>query len=389
MANTRAMQKHMQGAILSALLTGLGATNAAAQMTGDHEAVQFSFTYIGEAWSLLDGGVAPGGAYLDYAEAALDFDGAALGWNGVSAHASAFWTNGDSLSDRIGDAQGASNIETGESVLRLLQAYVEAPVFGVSVRAGIMDLNAEFDVVEPAGLFIQSAHGIGSEFSQSGQAGPSIFPVTAFGLRVSHEVSEGLTLRGAVFDAVPGDPGDPDAAAAVIFNEDEGALLVAEAEWAGERIWTTLGYWRYDADQEQLNGESGAGADGVYGSVTYRARESAAETGAIDVWLRVGMADADFYAIETYLGAGVVAHAPLSGRAEDSVGLAIAAALFSDPARAADGLTSHETVIEATYRAQINEHFAIQPDVQYVINPGGSGDLDNAIVVGVRFEATF
>jgi porin len=31
----------------------------------------------------------------------------------------------------------------------------------------------------------------------------------------------------------------------------------------------------------------------------------------------------------------------------------------------------------------------IQPDVQYVIRPGGTGDVDNALVAGVQFGVTF
>jgi carbohydrate-selective porin OprB len=35
------------------------------------------------------------------------------------------------------------------------------------------------------------------------------------------------------------------------------------------------------------------------------------------------------------------------------------------------------------------EWLAVQPDIQYVINPNGSDDIDDALVLGVRLEADF
>jgi porin len=48
-----------------------------------------------------------------------------------------------------------------------------------------------------------------------------------------------------------------------------------------------------------------------------------------------------------------------------------------------------EMVIEFTYQAQITPWLTIQPDLQYVINPGGANDLNNALVVGGRAAFTF
>ena len=49
-------------------------------------------------------------------------------------------------------------------------------------------------------------------------------------------------------------------------------------------------------------------------------------------------------------------------------------------------MNDHETAIELTYSAQLTDNFRIQPDIQYIINPGTDPSLKNALVVGVRFE---
>jgi porin len=48
-----------------------------------------------------------------------------------------------------------------------------------------------------------------------------------------------------------------------------------------------------------------------------------------------------------------------------------------------------EMVLEATYQAQINKWLSIQPDLQFIINPGGTRDLGNAAVIGGRVSITF
>ena len=66
-------------------------------------------------------------------------------------------------------------------------------------------------------------------------------------------------------------------------------------------------------------------------------------------------------------------------------------------ARAADttnrnsriSVPDYEAVLELTYRAQITPWFALQPDVQWIIHPGGSTAIDNALVIGLRAAVSF
>jgi porin len=51
----------------------------------------------------------------------------------------------------------------------------------------------------------------------------------------------------------------------------------------------------------------------------------------------------------------------------------------SDPAR-------YERNVELTWRVSIGDHVVLQPDVQYIVNPGAERRIPNAWVVGVRVE---
>ena len=78
------------------------------------------------------------------------------------------------------------------------------------------------------GLFFNSSFGIGSEFSQSGQEGPSIFRNTSVGARFAIKPVKRIVLRTAVLDGVPVDRlnGTRD-----IFARNDGVLVVAEGAY--------------------------------------------------------------------------------------------------------------------------------------------------------------
>ena len=50
---------------------------------------------------------------------------------------------------------------------------------------------------------------------------------------------------------------------------------------------------------------------------------------------------------------------------------------------------SYEMMIEFTYKAMITKYFFVQPDIQLIINPGGTKRYKNALVLGTRMGITF
>ena len=84
----------------------------------------------------------------------------------------------------------------------------------------------------------------------------------------------------------------------------------------------------------------------------------------------------------------------LLGFEDEALGLGVTSVQTGAPYRrtqAALGarVGQHETTVELTYRAQVTPWLAVQPDVQYVINPGADPALKNALVVGLRLEAAW
>jgi porin len=256
-------------------------------------------------------------------------------------------------------------------------------------------------VVPTAGLFIGSSHGMGREFSQSGHQGPSTFPVTSLALRHQWRIDDAWTWQTALLDGVPGDPAHPDRTT-VRLSIDEGALFLTEISRTAPRLQKlALGVWQYTAEFDDLRADAdGMPIDrrtnrGVYvlgDAALIPAPQSAQGDAAprLSAFVRLGVANGDLNRFDRYLGAGLVLRG-LFG--EDELGIAIAQAYNGDAYRsllAQVGMPTDEveTNIELTWRIPVAEWLALQPDIQYIINPGTDPQLRDALVVGLRFELT-
>jgi porin len=114
------------------------------------------------------------------------------------------------------------------------------------VLFGKYDLNRDFDVLVSSGVFLGAQYGIGTDISQTGANGPSVFPVTSLSLRLATEWNERWTTRFAILDGVPGDPKDP-GKTTIYIDFDEGALLIGELARDSLNTRVLFGAWGYTA----------------------------------------------------------------------------------------------------------------------------------------------
>jgi porin len=340
------------------------------------------------------GGIQTGSTYLD--DAGLTFDTNLedlFGVDDATMFVSLLWNNNNTFSDRyVGDLQVISNIDA-EKALRIYELWYEQPLSGsVTLRFGLYDLNSEFDAIETSGFFINSSHGIGADFGQSGKNGPSIFPVTSLTARFDWQMSDANILRYAVLDGVPGDPDDP-GKTTINLGDGDGVLHALEFNHiraSGARFG--VGAWLYSESFDRIdgNGEDGGNA-GYYGFADAPLKSMVDDGYELTGFLRYGIANDTINPLGSYVGAGVVATGLIKSRPDDQLGLALASARVGNPYRRAAisggaAAERHETNIELTYSTYLGERLRLQPNIQYVINPGADNALDNALVFGVRFE---
>ena len=123
----------------------------------------------------------------------------------------------------------------------------------------------------------------------------------------------------------------------------------------------------------------------------------------------MGTPQADRNLIDFSLNAGLTFHEPFLHRDDDTFGIGMGFAKVSGRAAALDKATrafytgayvparGSETFVEMTYQYQVDALVQLQPDFQYVFNPGGGianpnapgQRIGNELVLGVRTNILF
>lgn len=348
-------------------------------------------------------------AVIGNADLIVDIDAEkSLGWTGAefflyvlgNHHHTA--GDGEFLTDKIGNAQVASNIEA-PSAIKIYEFWYDQTFLKTwSARFGLYDLNSEFDVIESAAGLINSSFGIGADFAQSGANGPSIFPATSLALRLRYAQDNGVYAQYALFDGVPGDP-DNERGTHVQLGGGDGVLQALEAGFvqaagAAQRFRKfAVGLWRYNPEHSGIAAGDAVPQTahnlGYYVLAEYQLlQESADPAQGLGVFLRFGQADDDINAIRTYTGAGASYYGLFDGREADQLSIGIAVAHFGDAFTEAEFAAGNDTsqrewVYEISYRAQLLPWFALQPDLQLIRDPvSGADDVTLALL---RAEVVF
>lgn len=361
--------------------------------SADDRPLSFSAVNVADLFSNLDGGLRRGTRALGKLDVMARYIGDTESFPGLSAFLDLQLTNEAAFSeDFVGDAQGVSNIDAPGGV-RLANAWIAKEFDGLGgLKAGLIDLNSEFDVQRTAALFLNSSQGIGPDFAQTGLNGPSIFPSTGLGVVGWWLPGGHWEVKTGIFEGIPGNADRP-GRTVIDFSADEGVLLTLEAHYRPTPdLVLGAGVWSYTAafdtieaaDPVRDNAGFYASADGTL----YKAGFNETLNG----WIRAGFANDDINPIAFYLGGGLV-YTGAFGREGDQVGVAFARAQFGAQARRAaqlaGGTLSAETTLEATYSYVVSETATVQPDLQYVIAPGGDPSLPDALVAGVRLTVSW
>lgn len=342
----------------------------------DAPEVSFEAAYIAEVWQ-NNGGAEDGDIYLDLLTASAEVE-LSDSW---TAYGSVLASNGNSLNELTGDAMVVSNIESGIDRLQVFEAWLQGDLTSrTNLKVGLYDLNSEFDALDTSALFIGSAHGIGMDLGQTGENGPSIFPVVGLAVRVEQDLGNLGKVRFAVLDGVPGEQNDP-SKTALDISSDEGALLIGELDAPiGQSSRILLGGWAYTESQNDISGGTSAN-QGLY--IRGERTASLASGGELGLFARLGVAAGDVNDFSNFAAAGVT----YTTSFDHQFGVAIARAGVGKKRQDIENLDDSETVFELTYVWPVNEYFSLQPNFQYVISPSADPTLDEASVLGLRFSA--
>jgi len=372
---------------------------AANYLTGDwggvrqamaDKGVVFETVYTNESVANVAGGLTQGYAVLGNLDVTLDADLEKLaGWGGGEIFVYGLGGFGQSPTELVGDLQTSSNIEAGMNYFKLYEVWFQQNLLDdkISILLGLHDLNGEFYVTDPAGLFFNSSFGIGADMSQSGENGPSIFPSTALAARLKIEPVEHFYASAAAYNAVAGDPLKPWATAAD-FTFANGFLIIGEIGFAVENnMKIAAGGWGYTKPVVTFTDTPATG----YGAYLLFDKTIGEH---VSFFIRGGMANPATYQVAFNVAEGIHLSGALWGRDDDELGIGattvINSTTFTDLMSTAGApVDTQETAIELTYRIAATPWASLQPDLQYVVNPGTNPGTADAVVVSLRAELSF
>jgi porin len=410
----------------------------------------FALQETSEVLGNVTGGAKRGFDYDGLTQMVLQVDTQrAFGWYGGTLNASALQIHGSNLSaNNLLTLQTASGIESDRST-RLWELWYQQKfdqVGRLDVKIGQQSLDQEFMVSQNALMFVNTMFGWPMVPSADMPGGGPAYPLSALGIRMrAHPTMSPWTFLAGVFNGSPtaNNTGDPQKqnASGTSFPLNGGALAIAEVQYAypslGAMVYPNekeplarvyrLGVW-YDserfADQAtdntglSLANPSGTGIPrkhsgnfAIYAVADQMLWQQSTEPDrTINFFARVmGTPLTDRNVIDFSLNAGFTFHEPFLQRDDDTLGIGVGYAHVSHDAAALDRDTnffnqsaypvrSGEVFLEATYQYQLTPWCQLQPDFQYVFNPGGgiadpnfsSGErVKNEVVMGLRTNIVF
>jgi porin len=352
---------------------------------------------ISDLLGLVSGGTNKGTNYVGtyWFSASIDTEAAGLWENGTFLF-SAFGLHGDPLYQRVGDYQYSSNIDGyGVDTFSLYEAWYEHSFMDgkLSVLAGIHEYYSDFYYLDYSAVLINSSFAFGPELSQIGN---STYPITALAARIRVELAENSYAMFAVYDGIPGNPNNLKGTH-IDLKKSDGLFYAAEIGITSSEENTPTDYYKIAlggwyrttnfSDYAEIERSNNGGGYLIGERKIYNEEDSSQGLG---VFAQIGATQGDRNIMGQYYGAGLHYTGLIEGRDQDITSFGVAHVRSSSDYKNFDeNARASETAIELSYRAAIGHGLTLQPDIQYIVNPGANKDVDHALVVGTRIQIDF
>jgi porin len=390
--------------------------------------IGFGGFYAAETFGNPSGGIKQGETYDGVLELHLDGDMQKMGfWKGLCLHANGYQIHGHSIAaENVGSLATVSNLEATPAT-RLYELWLEQSMFNeqVWVRFGQLVADGDFFVIKGGDYFLNGWGWPSITAADLPSGGPG-YPLATPGLRVIFNPSDKFGVKIGLYNGDPSGPnctGDPQVCDnGLEFRVGDPPLLMAEGSYKynqenGQLPGTIkLGGWNHFgkfADQRFDAGGLPVAVTGLPGKVihndfglyvdidqmVWRVPGSEDPKG-IGLFGRVFGAPSDRNLVDFYADGGVTFTGMIPHRPDDTLGIGFVYTGISNQVHGFDldsGLPiarTFEALIEICYTMQLKPGWTLQPDLQYIWQPGGNvsneaGAVGNATVLGVRTTFSF
>ena len=342
------------------------------------------FSYKGEVFTNLQGGLdgRRRAEYLGSVEPMLTLDLGKLHMGRGQIVVGFQDVHGRGSNDRaVSAVQMVSNLDN-PSFSKLTEAYYSDSYLHDRIRfkLGRQYADADFNVIENGVDFLNASYGLIPTVPMP------TYPFPDFGGNLWVAPTNWLSVGAGVFQGDTLDPLDDTVPTVrkglfTIFETKVTPFGGGSARYGSYHVgvWQQRGgAWMLNPDTPQT---SPHGNYGVYATGDYWLRRSASgEKSGPGLFFQWGWAPADRNEVCGYWGAGIAYPGLIPARSQDSVGVGVTQAKIT-------GADHRETVLETFYKWQVNKNVSLQPDVQWVVRPAGTGN--NSLMGGLRVGLDF
>lgn len=375
--------------------------------------LNFECIYTGETFTKAHGGITSTRPtnYRSNLDLVGTLDTEKMGW----WDSGRFFVYGQNISGRplsasdVGDVQLFSNLDSTISETErpafttVAEYWYEHFVLDnrLRLKIGKQDANIDFALSDLGGEFVHCSFGFP----------PMIpfptFPSQALGIASFYRLTDTINLGIGLYDGVL-----PSGPSGVRWGFDtlghNGSISLYQLEFKPQlgpngELPTTIrtGYWystnkdawvEFDDVNDPRTFRRNYGCYTLVDQMIWKEEFGGDNDQGLGIFFQYGWAPSNRNLLTEYWGGGLVYKGLLPSRDADMVGLGLASARFSDHYRAAEGVGGteigpSETAVELFYKALVGKSLSLQPDLQYIANPGGQ--YKDAFLPGLRFEAVF
>ncbi len=304
---------------------------------------------------------------------------------------------GDKPSAFIGDFQGTSNIEAPRHLDQIEELWWQQWLFDkhLRIKVGKVDANREFGFIGSEGEFANSGAALDTT-----NIGIPWFPDPSMGVNVFVYPVDNWYIGFGFYDGAFQDGVHTGSRGPSTFFSDSRSddfYYMGETGYTFDKLCccqgarVAAGGWYHDGDFAKFDGGTQSGTFGVYAlfeaTLWKRDPENADDCRGLACFCRYGYGEGDVNPAEDNVAGGFKLTGTFETRDTDSAGVYVSYSDLSDEKAA--GFARDETVVDVYYRLNVTPWAHVQPELQFVFDPGGTGAVSDAVVGGLRVSIDF
>jgi porin len=205
---------------------------------------------------------------------------------------------------------------------------------------------------------------------------------------LNYSITDAISAQFAIIDGDPGDLESDPYNLSHSLSKEQGLYYSGEVVFSTKKgTYKLCGYYHtgsfIDILDTQISKKHNFGAYGVFEQTLFEFSGDKKLNG----FIQLGYAPTNRNFLDWYFAGGLNFYSPFS-RSNDIVGLAFAYAKINNDYYRVNSATTYrsETAIEFNYTLTLNNNISFQPNIQYIINPGMSKSINNALVSTFRLN---